>query len=145
MHRATKSIALFLSISAALGSLMLGGCRTNQYQTAHLELGESQYRQHCASCHGLLGEGDGPVAPELDQTLRSLRLLSLRYDGVFPTEYVLRTIDGCKEFQAHGTRTMPIWGNIWRPGEEESLEAEIATQRSLNGLLDYLRSLQLEE
>ena len=104
--------------------------------------GQALFQEYCASCHGSTGLGDGPVAAELDTVVPDLTLMKSRYEGVFPTEYFLRTIDGRQEFLAHGTRGMPIWGNIWRPGQEDSFEDEIVTQRTLNGLLYYVESIQ---
>ena len=111
----------------------------------YVQEGAATFAEYCASCHGVSGVGDGPVAGELDRPVPNLTQLSTRFDGVFPSEYVLRTIDGRQEFLAHGTRAMPIWGNIWRPGEEDSHESEIEAQRILNGLLHYLESIQRPE
>jgi hypothetical protein len=69
-------------------------------------------------------------------------MLETRFQGVFPSEYVLRRIDGCQEFAEEGTREMPIWGNIWRPEDERPFEDEVAAQRTFTSLLHYLESIQ---
>jgi len=41
--------------------------------------GHALYLQYCSSCHGLTGEGDGPMARILTTPPANLRLLSDRY------------------------------------------------------------------
>ena len=135
-----------IAVSAVVLALvfLLYACNPPQH-SEYIELGYATYTEYCSSCHGPTGVGDGPVAAELDKPVPDLTQMTARFGGVFPMEYILGTIDGRHEFLAHGTRQMPIWGNIWRPGEEESQEAEIETQRTLNGLLYYMESIQRSE
>jgi mono/diheme cytochrome c family protein len=134
---------LYLTATIAVVMLVVGSFREASGQDDEYILsGRGTYMQYCTSCHGVDGRGEGTLADSLGKKVPDLTLMSSRYDGVFPCEYVLRTIDGRQEFLAHGTRQMPIWGNIWRPGEEDTHEAEVATQRTLNGLLHYLESIQ---
>ena len=109
-----------------------------------ISLGKDLFQEHCVSCHGPGGKGDGPLAPELEKPVPDLTMLTSRFNGVYPAEYVLGTIDGRQEFLAHGTRMMPIWGNIWRPGEQENFEAEVHAQSLMNGLLYYMESIQVQ-
>ena len=78
-----------------------------------IALGELQYTLYCASCHGESGRGDGPVAEALKVRPTNLRLLRSVNNGTFPTERVVRYIDGREAVGAHGTRQMPVWGNVW--------------------------------
>lgn len=133
------------NVTASTGLLLvvgLYGCTEPGSHREYVELGKETFEKYCVSCHGPQAKGDGPLAAELDKPAPDLTRLASRFDGVFPSEYVLRTIDGRQEFLSHGTRTMPIWGNIWRPGEEDTREAEVKTQQTLNGLLHYLESIQ---
>lgn len=134
----TASIAGFV---VAVGSFAPAAAQHDDYVVS----GRATFMQYCVSCHGLDARGGGSLADSLVKPVPDLTLLSSRYDGVFPSEYVLRTVDGRQEFLAHGTREMPIWGNIWRPGEEDTHEAEVETQRILNGLLHYVESIQRTE
>src|SRR5687767_11954752 len=68
------------------------------------------YRIHCASCHGVEGKGDGPVAPALRKKPADLTALARRAEGKFPEEKVQSFIDGRTELDAHGGREMPVWG-----------------------------------
>ena len=118
-------------------------CTQSNTHGRDVELGKVTFQEHCASCHGPEARGDGPLAPDLDKTVPDLTQLSSKFNGVYPAEYVLGTIDGRQEFLAHGTRMMPIWGNIWRPGIQPSHEAEVEAQRLMNGLLYYMESIQV--
>jgi mono/diheme cytochrome c family protein len=104
--------------------------------------GKDLYKRFCAACHGIKGEGDGPVAGSLNVEVPDLTLIARRAGGVFPRERILRIIDGRHIFAAHGTRTMPVWGedlsrlNLGDPNAER--EAQIVMSR----LADYLWQLQ---
>lgn len=102
--------------------------------------GRAAFETYCASCHGVDARGDGPVASVLEVPPPDLTQLKMKFDGVYPSEYVLRTIDGRHEFLSHGTRQMPIWGNIWR--EDSTAGSEVKVQARLNSLLHYLETIQ---
>ncbi|MFC2085952.1 c-type cytochrome [Bacteroidota bacterium] len=123
--------------------LTLSACLQPNSHDRYAEDGRIAYQKNCASCHGPDATGGGPLAAELEKPVPDLTLLSSRYDGVFPSEYILGTIDGRQEFLAHGTRTMPIWGNIWRPGAQDTHEGMVEAQRTMNGLLHYLEAVQV--
>jgi mono/diheme cytochrome c family protein len=135
-----------LSLAASLTGFFfiftLYACTQQNTHSRDAALGKVTFQEHCASCHGPDGKGDGPLAADLDKTVPDLTLLVSKFDGVYPAEYVLGTIDGRQEFLAHGTRMMPIWGNIWRPGMQTSHAAEVEAQRLMNGLLHYMESIQ---
>jgi mono/diheme cytochrome c family protein len=104
--------------------------------------GAELYREFCASCHGVKGHGDGPVAPSLRQPVPDLTLLANRRGGAFPAEEIHRIIDGRSMPRAHGSAEMPIWG--W---EFYGYEGEDATRRRrvaglIDQLVEYLHSIQ---
>ena len=68
------------------------------------------FRQYCASCHGVDGTGDGPVAPSLKTKPADLTVLSKYNGGVFPGQEVQDFIDGTRPVVAHGPQEMPVWG-----------------------------------
>jgi mono/diheme cytochrome c family protein len=100
--------------------------------------GHRLYLEYCASCHGLTGEGDGPVARALSTPPANLRLLSDRFGNPLPKDKVARFIDGRAEVKAHGPRDMPVWG--------ERFFAETHDQRTvrtmIGDLVAYLQSIQ---
>lgn len=74
-------------------------------------LGQREYDNNCAACHGPDGKGDGILAGYLTDTLPDLSVLSRNNGGVFPVARMTRIIDGREEIGPHGTRDMPIWGD----------------------------------
>jgi mono/diheme cytochrome c family protein len=70
--------------------------------------GKSEFQSSCATCHGIDGEGKGPLSTQLKVLPADLTVLTKKNNGVFPFETVYEVIDGRKEVAAHGTRDMPI-------------------------------------
>lgn len=99
------------------------------------------YVAYCQSCHGTTGKGDGPVAPLLTVATPDLTTMITRY-GEYPEELVASTMDGRAEIAAHGTREMPVWGNLWsdpnNPLAEETMASEIQK------LVTFLRTIQAD-
>ena len=72
------------------------------------------FKAYCASCHGITGKGDGPAAKALKTAPADLTKISERNDGKFPDAKVRRYIEGLDEVAAHGSRDMPVWGDVLR-------------------------------
>jgi mono/diheme cytochrome c family protein len=104
--------------------------------------GEDLYRRFCASCHGVEGRGDGPVASTLSVEVPNLTLLASRGNGADLRDRIVRIIDGRYIIGAHGTRTMPIWGEDLQRLEIGNPDAERSTQTIIGRLADYVTSLQ---
>jgi mono/diheme cytochrome c family protein len=100
--------------------------------------GRQMYLEYCGSCHGLTGEGDGPVARVLSTPPANLRRLSERFGNPLPEDQVARFIDGRAEVKAHGPRDMPVWGARFyaETHNESAVRARIAK------LVAYLQSIQ---
>jgi mono/diheme cytochrome c family protein len=103
--------------------------------------GRASFQAYCASCHGRDGKGNGPVAANLTVHPADLTGLSARNNGQFPRDYVMQTIDGRAQVQAHGSRTMPVWGKIWRSDPKDP-STEQETERLINELVHYIQSIQ---
>lgn len=104
--------------------------------------GKDLYQRFCASCHGAEGRGDGPVAPSLKVEVPDLTLLARRAGNAYPRERVVRIIDGRHILGAHGSRTMPVWGEDLSRLEVGNPDAERATRIVIDRLADYLGQLQ---
>ncbi|MEW6208600.1 MAG: c-type cytochrome [Acidobacteriota bacterium] len=81
-----------------------------------VERGRKLYLQYCASCHGVDGRGNGPVAPNLKTPPPDLTAIPKK-DGKFPGVRVRLIIEGEvgeTELTSHGTREMPVWGMVFR-------------------------------
>ncbi|MBO6574279.1 MAG: c-type cytochrome [Rhodothermales bacterium] len=106
-----------------------------------LEQGEALYLQYCQNCHGTDARGTGPVADMLRIPPTDLTLIAERNMGPYPADEVASYIDGRRDTDAHGPRSMPVWGNIWTD-TDGSPEAEAEVQRQINLIVEYLRTLQ---
>jgi mono/diheme cytochrome c family protein len=104
--------------------------------------GRELYGQYCASCHGIGGLGDGPVAASLSVEVPDLTRLAIRRGGFFDRDRVERIIDGRFVIGAHGTRTMPVWGEALSRSGIGDPNAERATRIVIGRLADYLWQLQ---
>jgi mono/diheme cytochrome c family protein len=104
--------------------------------------GTDLYVRYCASCHGLRGEGDGPVAPFFKLQPPDLTRIARRHGGEFPSEEMHKIIDGRKSLPAHGTRNMPVWGLEFTAAEAGKAPTEAQTRTLISRLVEYLRSLQ---
>ena len=104
--------------------------------------GKELYQRFCASCHGAEGRGDGPVAASFKVEVPDLTLLAHRAGNAYPRERVVRIIDGRHILGAHGSRTMPVWGEDLSRLELGNPDAERATRIVIDRLADYLAQLQ---
>jgi len=117
-------------------------------QQSKFDFGKREYALHCALCHGLTGEGDGPY----NQTLKrpsDLTILTKANKGVFPYQRVYEIIDGRREIEAHGTRDMPIWGTYYQAiGVEDTLsvthDPNTYVRTRIIALVDYVNRLQVK-
>jgi mono/diheme cytochrome c family protein len=104
--------------------------------------GQELYARFCASCHGESGRGDGPVSKSLAVETPDLTLIARRHGGKFPRERIERIIDGRFIIGAHGSRTMPVWGEDLSRLEIGNPDAERLTETIIGRLADYVQSLQ---
>jgi mono/diheme cytochrome c family protein len=98
--------------------------------------GKTMFQSYCAVCHGKLAKGDGPAASALTKRPADLTQISTRNGGNFPEVKVRRYIEGLDEVPSHGTRDMPMWGDVFR-----SLDRDMAQIR-ISELVDYVKTLQ---
>ena len=125
-----------------LGSFVLmAGCVETPAPHDPLASGKASYEAYCESCHGLEGHGLGQLVSDLKTIPSNLTDLAVRNNGVFPVERVYQAIDGRKIIPEHGTREMPIWGNIWGYNEDAPVDQEVVEQQ-INELVEYIRSIQ---
>lgn len=76
--------------------------------------GSEMYGAYCAVCHGVDGKGAGPAAPALKKAPSNLTLLTKKNNGKFPVLAIQSMIQGDNSPAAHGSRDMPMWGDIFR-------------------------------
>jgi mono/diheme cytochrome c family protein len=98
--------------------------------------GKQMFDSYCAVCHGKDGTGNGPAAKALTKVPADLTKISARNGGAFPDVHVRRFIQGLDEVPAHGTRDMPMWGELFRSLNADTVQLRVAA------LSEYLKSIQ---
>lgn len=109
------------------------------------EVGAEIYARHCATCHGVSGAGNGPMAPVLIVQPSNLTTLNERYDGVFPMERVVMRIDGRDPLVSHGS-SMPVYGDFFEGDRAVPMKAAsgqpILASEPVADLVEFLLGLQ---
>ena len=134
--------ALLGVVVLLLSSFMIvAGCSTDEPEHDPLASGQASYKAYCESCHGPEGNGLGELIGDMNTIPANLTDLAERNGGTFPVDQVYQVIDGRKTIPDHGTREMPVWGNIWGYQEDTPVDHEVVEQR-INELVEYIRSIQ---
>ena len=129
-----------------VGSLMLPaqesstGVKKVAPKQTPVDSGAKMYREYCASCHGLHGKGDGPVAPTLVRRPTDLTLLSQKNGGKYPVLLVKNSIQNGVT-AGHGSKDMPVWGPILSTVSQHS-QALVVLR--IENLTNYIETLQVK-
>lgn len=98
--------------------------------------GQQLFMTYCASCHGEDARGNGPAAAALKTAPANLTQIP-KDNGKFPALRVRRIISGDDFITGHGSRVMPIWGDVFRKQRDRT----IATG-NIYALTKYVESIQ---
>ena len=133
-------------VTALIGSVLSGVSGVNAASDGLMpnEQQKADYANYCASCHAMSGEGNGPMWHELKKKPSNLTVLSKNNGGVFPYTKLRRIIDGTYQegsFKAHGSREMPIWGDVFLRQEGGSYSR---AQARIMNILDYIEMIQYD-
>ena len=132
-----------LAVAAVGLGLALSAARSASAQPQYsATAGGPTYRTYCANCHGADGRGKGEITESLAKKPGDLTRLTAANDGVFPAERVEEVIDGRVEVAAHGTREMPVWGDLFLWPEDDSPARREHVKRKIGELVAYLKSIQ---
>lgn len=112
-----------------------------------IDFGQQEFQARCASCHGRDGKGNGPIADLLRKAPPDLTQLSRGNNGIFPISRVYDSIVG-DSVQAHGSRDMPVWGQVYRlrAGEhymDSYYDPEAYVRVRVLALVEYISRLQV--
>ena len=103
--------------------------------------GPEMYRAYCAVCHGMTGKGNGPAAEALKVAPSDLTMLAKKNGGRYPSDHVRSAIQGDLRLAAHGSKEMPVWGELfWRMSQGHSSEVQLR----VSNLNQYIESLQVK-
>jgi mono/diheme cytochrome c family protein len=148
-----RSLIAALVVGAVVTAATSGALAQARPRNNDVDPGAFEYKSSCATCHGLSGRGDGPMAARLKERPTDLTRLARDNGGVFPTQHIYEVIDGRKEVGAHGTREMPVWGAHYL--DEASFQYrytetmgpfayETLVRARIMALVDYLNRLQIK-
>ncbi len=112
------------------------------------DVGRAHYHTHCATCHGLEGRGDGPMAGVLMIKPVNLRELTAANGGAFPLERVVKRIDGRDPLVSHGS-PMPVYGDYFEGSFDVPMKAPsgqpVLTSQPVVDLVAYIKEIQRVE
>jgi mono/diheme cytochrome c family protein len=115
------------------------------------EIGEAEYKNSCAACHGAGGAGDGVLSGYLSTHVPDLTTLQRENGGVFPFARLYEMVERAEQVGAHGTSEMPAWGArytaqapqmVGEYGSQADREAWIRGR--ILALVEYISSLQVD-
>jgi mono/diheme cytochrome c family protein len=143
--RALKNVWIVLAIISAMATIasaqdqVTTGIKHTPIKQTSAASGSEMYKTYCAVCHGIDGKGNGPAAGALKVPPSDLTTLVTRNGGKYPALEVSSIIRGEEVLPAHGSKEMPIRGNLfWSMSGGH--EAEV--QQRIANLNKYIESLQ---
>ncbi len=136
-----------LSKVVLASTLLLGLSSASIAQTRGVDIGKREFENNCASCHGVNGKGSGTVTPWLRKSPPDLTLLTKSNGGIFPMDRLYKSIAG-EDTGAHGSREMPVWGQVYRMSAaeyymEQRYNDEAIVRARILSLLEYINRLQV--
>lgn len=137
-----RSFALLLALFVVFACLMVNAqpvVKKVPITPTSPASGQEMFKTYCAACHGPDGRGDGPAGPALKKQPANLTELTQRNGGKFPQMKVYDTIKGDLDMPAHGSRDMPVWGNLF---SSVSGGSQGMIQMRISNLTDYIKSIQ---
>jgi len=113
------------------------------------EFGKYEYDTYCAVCHGKDGKGDGPFSMLVTKKVPDLTVLFKNNSGVFPFNRTYEVVAGIADVAGHGTRDMPIWGDVYKEKAPNQLgpyytpsDSSSYVRGRILALIGYISTLQ---
>jgi mono/diheme cytochrome c family protein len=139
-----RILILLLASAGVLGTLLAQNnivVKKVPLQPTSAASGEQMFGAYCAPCHGKDGKGNGPAAPAMKNAPTDLTSLATHNKGKFPNDRVFLAITSPRDFTAHGSGEMPVWGEVLRSLDRG--DPEMAHLRVSN-LTSYIKSIQVK-
>lgn len=136
-------------LAGAAFALMLQSIAAPSAGAQESTIGKWTFADRCAVCHGVGGQGDGPMADHFTPKPSNLTSLASQNDGVYPFGRVYQVIDGRNRTAGHGTSEMPIWGSHFKvealpTAQILGVNEEEIVQGRILGLVYYIQTLQMK-
>jgi hypothetical protein len=122
-NRVAGAIVLLAAVS---GPFAIQAAEVDQ---AAAERGREHFKLFCTNCHGLSGEGNGPLVAMLKIQPADLTQLARQDGGQFDAERVLKAIDGRHQVGTDEERNMPVF-------------SENLAISTVIDLVEYLKTIQ---
>ena len=107
-------------------------------KAAQAQRGKAHFMKYCSSCHG--EDAKGKRIDTLTIQPKDLTTITRQTKAKeFPILEVARMIDGRNMSNAHGTRQMPVWGEVF--STQEHLD-EKQIKGKMGEIIAYLMSIQ---
>lgn len=138
--------SLWIVLAVVTATAMLARAQEAKKEIKHVPLkptsaasGQEMYKSYCAVCHGADGKGNGPAVGALKVPPPDLTTLAQKNGGKYPALKVSAVLHGESALAAHGSKEMPIWGELFwsmSGGHEQEVQQRVAN------LNKYIESLQ---
>ena len=131
-----KAITTILVLGTALYALDV---KRGNIQPTPANSGKAMFSEYCAVCHGAGGRGDGPAVTAMKKRPADLTQLARKNNSRYPEVHVMNFISGEEAIAAHGSRDMPMWGQLFHTLEPND---EAVTRVRVRVLAEYIKTLQ---
>ena len=103
--------------------------------------GKKTFVKYCASCHGIDGAGNGPVATALKPPPTDLTTISKKNEGKYPAGFVVAVLKFGRNLAAHGSQDMPVWGSLFKAVDPVH---DPTGQKHVDDVVAYIDSVQIK-
>ena len=102
--------------------------------------GQQLYVHYCGSCHGVDLKGTGPASSAMKGAVPDLTTWAKRNGGKFDAQKMVDIVTGVQELPAHGTKDMPVWGQVL----DTVYPNKAVTNMAVDNLVQFIKAKQVQ-
>lgn len=146
--RARISLTLIATLLAAVAAPIVVAAPQDgetAAETVKVFKGKVTFRIYCSNCHGETGHGDGNLAELLSVRPADLTAIARNNGGTFPTELIIKLVDGRETVKGHGLKEMPVWGDAFQKSLQPTWTDETDDERArrkIEEVVAFVESIQ---